>query len=357
MPVSRRQFLRLAGIAALPSALVACGGVDKSLAADVPRSTYSPDATAEEVTQGLDLKGQLAVVTGCTSGIGFETMRVLAKRGAYVVGTSRSLARAEEAGLRARGLTTPVELELSDLDSVVRCAEAIRSLNTPVDILVCNAGYRGGGNDRDLVNGVEKHFAVNHLGHFVLVNRLLERLFLANQGRIVMVSSRAAYRDVSDKGIDLDDLGMKHEYSDALAYAQSKLANALFSLRLSELLRGTRITSNALHPGLINTEIDRNLNPIMRFGFGLLTAVSGKSPEQGAATSCYVATHPQLGATSGQFFEDCNAITIAGSHLHEQVLAEDLMRVSEELTAGYLVEQERPDWSEFENGVRGDRDG
>ncbi len=357
MAVSRRQFLKLTGAALSPASLAACGGVDKSRADGVPWSAFGPDSTAEEVTKGLDLTGKLAVVTGCTSGIGFETMRVLAKRGAYVVGTSRSLERAEAAGLRVRGLTTPVELELSDLDSVVRCAEAIRSLNTPIDMLICNAGYRGGGNNRELVNGVERHFAVNHLGHFVFVNRLLERLFLAQQGRIVMVSSRTAYRDVGENGIDLDDLGMKRAYSDALAYGQSKLANALFSLRLSELLRGTRITSNALHPGLINTEIDRNLNAIMRFGFGLLTAVRGKTTEQGAATSCYAATHPQLGATSGQFFEDCNAVTIAESHLHNRVLAEDLMRVSEELTASYLVEQERPDWSEFENGVRGDRDG
>ncbi len=357
MTISRRQFLKLAGVAASPAALAACGGVDKSRPGNVPRSAYSEDATAEDVTSGLDLTGTLAVVTGCTSGIGFETMRVLAKRGAYVVGTSRSLARAEKACLRARGLTTAVELELSDLDSVVRCAEAIRSLNTPVDMLICNAGYRGGGNDRELINGVEKHFAINHLGHFVLVNRLLERLFLARQGRIVMVSSRAAYRDVGEQGIDLDDLGMERVYSDALAYGQSKLANALFSLRLAELLRGTRITSNALHPGLINTEIDRNLGPVLRFGFGVLTAVTGKSVEQGAATTCYVATNPELGATSGQFFEDCDAVTVADSHLHNRALAEQLMNVSEELTADYLVEQERPDWSEFEHGVRGDRDG
>ena len=219
MTISRRQFLKLAGVAASPAALVACGGVDKSRAAGVPVSTFSAEATAEDVTSGRDLTGTLAVVTGCTSGIGFETMRVLAKRGAYVVGTSRSQARAEEACIRARGLTTAVELELADLDSVVRCAEAVRSLNTPVDMLICNAGYRGGGNNRELVNGVERHFAVNHLGHFVLVNRLLERLFLARQGRIVMVSSRAAYRDVGRNGIDLEDLGMSREYSDALAYA------------------------------------------------------------------------------------------------------------------------------------------
>jgi len=355
MALNRRQFLQIAGAAIGSAPLAACGDVDKVLAPGVARGLHYTDATAEEVTLGFDLTGKLVVVTGCTSGIGFETMRVLAKRGAYVVGTSRSMARADAACLRVRGLTTPVELELSDLDSVVECAEAIRSLNTPIDMLICNAGYRGGGNERELVNGIEKHFAVNHLGHFVLVNRLLERLFLANQGRIVMVSSRAAYRDVGEKGIDLDDLAMEQDYSDALAYGQSKLANALFSLRLSELLRGTRITSNALHPGLINTDIDRNLNPITRLAFGLLTKVSGKTIEQGAATTCYVATSQQLGSTSGQFFEGFNAINVADSHLHDRSLAENLMRVSKDLTSSYLVAQERPDWSEFKNGVRGDR--
>lgn len=357
MPASRRRFLRLAGAALGTAPLAACGDVEKLPVTGVPRSFFYEDATAEEVTLGVDLSGKLAVVTGCSSGIGFETMRVLAKRGAYVVGTSRSLARADEACLRVKGLTTPVQLELSDFDSVVQCAESIRSLNTPIDILVCNAGHRGGGNDRELIGGVEKHFVVNHLGHFILVNRLLDRLFLADQGRIVMVASRAAYRDVSARGIDLDDLSMAKDYSDALAYGQSKLANVLFSLRLAELLRGTRITSNSLHPGVINTDIDRNLNAFTRLGFGLLTTLAGKTIEEGAATSCYVATNDQLGSTSGQFFEDCNAITILGSHLQNRRLAEDLMRVSEELTAPYLVEQERPDWSEFENGVRGKRGG
>jgi len=331
--------------------MVACGGVDKVATRGVPRSPFDEHSTAEEVTAGVDLKGRLAVVTGCTSGIGFETMRVLAKRGAYVVGTSRSLEKAQAACTRVRGLTTPVQLELSDFESVVSAAESIRSLRTPIDILVCNAGYRGGGNERQLVNGVEKHFVINHLGHFVLVNRLLDRLFVAQQGRIVVVASRAAYRDAPPAGIDFSNLAMAGDYSDFDAYGQSKLANVLFSLRLGELLRGTRITSNSLHPGVINTEIDRNLNPVTRFGFGLLTKISGKTIEEGAATSCYVATSDLLGAISGHYFEDCNAVTISGEgHLHNMQMAEELMRVSEELTAEYLVEQKRPDWSEYENG-------
>jgi NAD(P)-dependent dehydrogenase (short-subunit alcohol dehydrogenase family) len=284
----------------LAPGLSACGGYEKTAAAGVPRSTFDEKSTAEQVTDGIDLDGKIAIVTGCTSGIGFETMRVLAMRGAYVLGTSRSLQRAEEACKRVRGKTTPLQLELSDFESVVACAETIRSLNSPIDMLILNAGYRGGGDERQLINGIEKHFLVNHLGHFLLVNRLLDRLYLSWQGRIVVVSSRTAYRDAPAAGILFDDLQMQGYYSDKQAYGHSKLANALFSLELGRLLMGTRITSNALHPGLINTEIDRNLNGFMQFAWGVLTAVSGKNVEEGAATSCFVATSPLLGSTSGK---------------------------------------------------------
>lgn len=358
MTISRRRFLAFAGAVVAVPPIAGCGGVEKVAAANVPRSPFSADSTAEEVTEGVDLSGKLAVVTGCTSGIGFETMRVLAKRGAHVVGTSRTLENAEAACSRVTGVATAVQLELSDFDSVVTCAESIRSLNTPIDILVCNAGYRGGGNERQLINGIEKHFVVNHLGHFVLVNRLLDRLFLASQGRIVVVASRAAYKGAPAAGIDFDDLGMARSYSDSAAYGQSKLANVLFSLQLAEMLRGTRVTSNSLHPGVINTDIDRNLNPLTRLGFGLLTKLSGKTIEEGAATSCYVASSDLLVSTSGHYFEDCNAVTIDGTgHLHDRAMAEKLMLVSEELTAKYLVEQRRPDWSEFENGLQNKTDG
>ncbi|MDJ0699220.1 MAG: SDR family NAD(P)-dependent oxidoreductase [Woeseiaceae bacterium] len=348
---SRRTFLGLSGATLAAPVVGGCGGGRAYPVDSVPRSPFNEDSTAEDVTEGIDLTGKIAVVTGCTSGIGYETMRVLASRGCYVIGTGRSLERTRQACRSVIGLTTPVQLELSDFDSVVECAESIRSMNLPIDILVCNAGYRGGGNSLELVDGIEKHFIVNHLGHFVLVNRLLEHLYYAWQGRIVVVASRTAYRDVPAEGIRLDDLGLSGDYSDRLAYGQSKLANVLFSFRLGQLLKGTRITSNALHPGVINTDIDRNLSAVTRFGFGLLTRFSGKTIEQGAATSCYVATSPDLGATSGHYFEDCNAVTIAGDNfMRDQALAEKLFDVSTELAADYLVEQKRPDRDPFGNG-------
>jgi NAD(P)-dependent dehydrogenase (short-subunit alcohol dehydrogenase family) len=352
MSVDRRRFLGLSAAVTAAPLMTACSGYDKVPAPGVPRSEFDEESTAERVTDGIDLAGKIAVVTGCTSGIGFETMRVLALRGAWVIGTSRSLARAEDACKRVRGKTTPLALELSDFDSVVRCAETIRALNSPIDMLILNAGYRGGGNERTVIDGVEKHFLVNHLGHFLLVNRLLDRLFFAWQGRIVVVASRAAYRGAPETGIRFDDLTLGRDYSDSLAYGHSKLANVLFSLELGKLLRGTRITSNALHPGLIDTEIDRNVNRFMQFGFGVLAALRGKSVEAGAATSCFVATSPLLGSTSGRYFEDCNAIEVRESHLQDMAMADRLWVASERLTQDYIVKHERPDWNEFENGLR-----
>jgi NAD(P)-dependent dehydrogenase (short-subunit alcohol dehydrogenase family) len=217
---------------------------------------------------------------------------------------------------------------------------------------VCNAGYRGGDGQRRRVAGVEKHFAINHLGHFLLVNRLLEAMYFAWQGRVVVVSSRAAYRDAPDDGILFEDLELAQSYSDRRAYGQSKLANLLFSCGLARRLRGTRITSNALHPGIVDTEIDRHLSALTQRLFGLYVAVAGKSLAQGAATSCYVATSPLLGATSGEFFEDCNAVAVAGSHQYDTMMADRLWSVSEELLRPWLISHAAPDPARFRNGLR-----
>jgi NAD(P)-dependent dehydrogenase (short-subunit alcohol dehydrogenase family) len=352
----RREFLKRSAAALALPAVAGCSGADVESDLAVPRSPFDEDSTAEQVTDGIDLSGKIAVVTGCNSGLGFETMRVLALRGAYVVGTARSMEKADAACSSVIGVTTPVELELSDFDSVVACAEAIRSLNSPIDMLVCNAGMQGGELER--VYNLEKHFVVNHLGHFVFVNRLLDRLFFAWQGRIVVVGSRSAYRNVPDAGIEFDNLDGARDYRANRAYAQSKLANILFSLELGRLLKGTRITSNSLHPGVIGTGILRNRSRLRRTMFAAAARVYGKSVEQGAATSCHVAASPLLGSTSGRYFEDCNAVTVRGdNHMHDKALATRLWQVSEELTKPYLVTHERPDWNEFENGLRRRNDG
>lgn len=354
MSISRRKFLRMTSAAAVAPALPGCGGSDLIPAPDVPQSRFDADSTAEDVTAGMDLSGKIAVVTGCNSGIGYETMRVLALRGAYVIGTGRTLEKAREACSSVVGITTPVQLELTDFASIVACAEMIRSLNSPIDILICNAGMRGG--ERTVVNGVEMHFAVNHIGHFLLVNRLLDRLYLSWQGRVVVVSSRVAYTDAPPTGILFDDLAMAQRWSVGEAYAHSKLANALFSFELARLLKGTRITSNALHPGVIATNIVRDYPAFVRGGFAVLTKMLGKSVAQGAATSCYVATAPALGAVSGEFFVDCNAVNITGEHyLTDSDQASRLWVLSQELVKDHYVTHERPDWNDFRNGIRGER--
>jgi len=336
-------------IAAVPVA-TACGGAEIVADGRVPQSRFDDDSTAEDVTEGLDLNGKIAVVTGCNSGIGFETMRVLALRGAYVIGTGRTVEKAQAACKQVRGLTTPVALELSSFDSVAACAEVIRGLKVPIDMLICNAGMRGG--EHQQVNSVEQHFAVNHLGHFLLVNHLIDRMYFADQGRVVVVGSRAAYRSAPDEGIEFDNISGERDYNVGKAYAHSKLANSLFSLELAQLLKGTRITSNSLHPGIINTNIVRNESAFRRKAWGLITSVSGKDLAQGAATSCFVATSPSLGSTSGAYFEDCNAVTVGGPHhLLDRQMAADLWMLSESLVGDYLIRHEKPDWRELEGGA------
>ena len=167
---------------------------------------------------------------------------------------------------------------------------------------------------------------------------------MASQGRIVIVASRTSYTDAPEEGILFDDLTMSGNYGDALAYGHSKLANVLFALELGRLLVGTRITANALHPGAINTDLDRNLKQITQWAFALLTKISGKTIEQGAATSCFVATSKLLASTSGRYFEDCNAVNVTGAnHLTNMPMADKLWLLSEELTAGYLVTPQRPE--------------
>ncbi|MEJ2274521.1 MAG: SDR family NAD(P)-dependent oxidoreductase [Woeseiaceae bacterium] len=345
--IDRRRFLAAAG-AGLAFPAAGCSDVEKRPVGDVPDSGFGAHATAEDVTQGIDLDGKLAIVTGCTSGIGFETMRVLALRGAYVVGTSRSLTRAEDACRDVIGITFPAQLDLGDFDSVARFADVVLQMRSPIDMLICNAGYRGGGNQRQLVNGVEKHFAINHLGHFILVNRLLARMSIADQGRVVVVASRTAYRDAPAQGILFEDLAMAGGYSDAMAYGHSKLANVLFSLKLADLLRGMRITSNALHPGVIATGLSRNLSALSRLAWDAYVKLAGKTVAEGAATTCYVATSKNLANISGCYFEDCNAVTIHGQgHMQDKAMAERLLEASIGLTEDWLVEFRQPQPEDF----------
>ncbi|MGH8177736.1 MAG: SDR family NAD(P)-dependent oxidoreductase, partial [Steroidobacter sp.] len=286
--MNRRTFIHGAALTWLATEL-------SSAYADVPtpRSPFGAHSTAEEVTAGLNLSGMTTVVTGCNSGIGYETMRVLALRGAHVIGSARTLEKGRKACKSVKGRTTPVVLELTDFDSIVECADAVQAMKVSIDMLILNAGIVLG--ELQQVNGIEKQFVVNHLGHFILANRLMDRVQAARQGRVVVVGS-GNHRNAPEGGIQFDNLSGKGWSS--LGYAHSKLANGLFSLELAKRLQGTRATSNCVTPGGVRTNILRNVSAS--------TANYPKSPAQGAATTCYVATHPTLAKVSGEYFADCN---------------------------------------------------
>lgn len=283
----------------------------------------SAHSTAEEVTAGLNLSGKTAVITGCNSGIGLETMRVLALRGAHVIGTARTMEKGQQACAQIKGRATPVVLELADFDSVVACADAIRQLNVNIDMLILNAGIMVP--EWRAVNGIEQHFLVNHLSHFLLTQRLLDRVTAARQGRVVVVGS-GNHRGAPKGGIQFDDLSGKRWKN---YYHHSKLANGLFSLELSKRLRGTRATSNCLTPGPVDTNIRRHLSKDN-------WPDKLKSVGEGAATVCYVAAHPSLAKVTGEYFRDC-APDAPSSYQTDAAMAKKLWDVSTELTRKYLA--------------------
>ena len=340
MKINRRQFLY--GTTAVAVPVIGGCSVEEEYIVNInenfPVGPYGSSSTAEEVTLGLDLTGKTAVVTGCNSGLGLETMRVLSLRGAHVIGTGRTREKASKACSTMPGKTTPVALELSSLKSVLECAESITELGLPIDILVCNAGINTFGESVELVNGVERTFAVNYLGHFVLVNRLMPLMQQSQESRIVHVGSMSAYIQAPAVGIDFDNLRGEGPFDPQEAYGRSKLANALFSLELASRLKGSNITSNVIHPGLVKTNIARSAPIPLRKAFEWFGHLIAKTVEEGAATQVYVASHPDLEGVSGAYFEDCNAVTVSGNHfIFDKPMAERLWAVGEDMAQDYLL--------------------
>lgn len=269
---------------------------------------FSKKADAEAVTRDMDLSGKNIVITGINSGIGYETMRVLALRGAHIIACARSMEKAQQACDGITGKTTPVVCELSEMASVKQCAETIQALNIAVDIIICNAGIMALPK-LQVKDGLELQFLTNHMGHFLLVYLLQEQLKAADKARIVMLSS-AGHMAASKRGIDFDNLDGAKGYGAWQFYGQAKLANLLTAIAFNKHLADTGVTANAIHPGVINTNLARDLGGPL----GLLmktTAVKklldlsvGKSIPQGASTSCFVATHPSLEGVGGRYFAD-----------------------------------------------------
>jgi len=295
---------------------------------------FDKKATAELVTEGIDLRGKTIVITGANSGLGYEAMRVLALRGAHVIAVARTMESAKNACAGIQGMTTPAACELSDFSSVVACSNFIQQLNLPLDALICNAGIMELP-ELEQVNGMEKQFVVNHLGHFILTSRLLDRVKEATQGRVVILSS-GRYKNAPAEGIQFDNLSGEKDYDPLTAYGQSKLANALFAQELSRRVQGTAVTVNSVLPGVINTNLGRHLPRWKQLMAGAIGWTFMRSVEEGAATSCYVATHPQLATVTGHMFSNCNPITPEGPHMSDRALARRLWDVSVEMTKDFL---------------------
>ncbi|HEY2059473.1 MAG TPA: oxidoreductase [Amycolatopsis sp.] len=249
-----------------------------------------------------DQSGRTVVVTGANSGLGYETCRVLAGRGAHVVMASRDEGRGRAALGRLRaeatGETEMLRLDLADLASVREFAATLGARDRPIDLLVNNAGI--GMPARSLTaQGFESQFGVNHLGHFALTGLLLPLLRRGNGARVVTVSSEA-YRDGS---IDFDDLQGERAYRPVQAYRQSKFANVLFGLELDRRLRAAAlpVASVLAHPGFTSTNLPSSgargfAGLVLRVG----NALVAQPVERGAASQLRAATAPDV--EGGQFF-------------------------------------------------------
>jgi WW domain-containing oxidoreductase len=289
-------------------------------------SGFGYGSTAEDVTEGLSLEGKTILVTGCNSGLGLETSRVLAMRGARVVGTARTVEKAKEA---VTGQSVPLACELSDPASVRDCIAKVKEAGIRLDAIVCNAGIMALPK-LEKQHGYEAQFFTNHIGHFILVTGLLDDL--TEKGRVVMVSSEA-HRRAPREGVELDDLDGKKRYDPWRNYGQSKMANILFASELSRRLATTKKTANSLHPGVIATNLARHMNPVVQFIFSLAKPLALKTIAQGAATQVYLATHPSVAEVSGKYFSDCNPKT-PRDPANDEALATKLWKRSEEIVAG-----------------------
>jgi NAD(P)-dependent dehydrogenase (short-subunit alcohol dehydrogenase family) len=274
------------------------------------RSRFTSRSTALEVVEGVDLTGRRAVVTGASSGIGVETARALAAAGARVTlavrdtGAGRRVA-ADIAGTTGRPEPDVVRLDLADLASVDAVTAAWEG---PLHVLVCNAGVMDTPSGRT-AQGWETQFGTNHLGHFALATGLHGALAAAGDARVVVVSSSGH----AASPVVLDDLHFERRpYEPGLAYGQSKTANVLFAVEATRRWAGDGITANALMPGGIWTPLQRHWPAEQRAAAeeqarraesaGLFHM---KTPEQGAATSVFLATSPLVAGVGGRYFEDC----------------------------------------------------
>ena len=284
--------------------------------------SFGATSTTDEVLQGIDLSAKRVLVTGVSAGLGVETARVLAAHGAAVVGAARDLSKAEAATEQVRvqaargGSLQLVQLDLASLDSVRRCADGLLAAGQPFDLIIANAGIMAcpKGTTAD---GFETQLGTNHLGHFVLVNRIAS--LLRRGSRLVNLSSAGhRYSDV-----DLDDPNFERSaYAEFTAYGRSKTANVLFAVEFDRRHRARGVRATAVHPGTIRTELARHMEPgALDKLIAELSASQPKEAEpfrwksipQGAATSVWAACVADAEAVGGRYCEDCHVAEIASA--------------------------------------------
>ncbi len=257
-----------------------------------------------------DMSGKTVVLTGGNSGIGLETALALANAGAKTLITARDRGRGEAAvaDIRARSGHDDVDLVVFDLGSIAAIragAAAILARCDRIDVLVNNAGLVLS-DRRETEDGFEATFGVNHLGHFLLTEILLERIKQSAPARIINVASNA--HTGARKGLDFDDLQSTGAYSGMQVYSKSKLANIYFTTELARRLQGTGVTVNCLHPGIVATGYGRDgdTSGVLAFGVKVIKPFV-LSAARGARTSIYLASSPEVAGVTGQYFVKCRA--------------------------------------------------
>ncbi len=275
---------------------------------------FGAETTTDEVLEGQDLNGLRVLVTGVSAGLGVETARALTAHGAKVVGAARDLEKAKKATADIPGIEL-IELDLASLASVRACADALNADGRKFDLVIANAGVmacpKGLTSD-----GFETQFGTNHLGHFVLVNRIAP-LIKDDGGRLVNLSS-SGHR-ISD--VNLDDPNFETTpYTEFGAYGRSKTANVLFAVEFDRRHKARGVRATAVHPGGIQTELGRHMTPALIEQITNMTRTSDtsgattfrwKSIPQGAATSVWAGVVADADAVGGRFCEDCHVAELS----------------------------------------------
>jgi retinol dehydrogenase-14 len=274
---------------------------------------------------------KICMVTGANTGIGFYTALEIARLGGAVIIIGRNREKCENAVSMIQRETgnLAVEYLLADLSSQAQIRSAAAQFNAKydrLDVLVNNAG--GAFLRRTLTeDGIERTFAVNHLAYFLLTNLLVEALKNSPGGRVINVSSGGHY----SQQLDFDNLQLSKSYSIYRAYGQSKLSNVLFTYELARRIAGTHVTSNALSPGMVATDIWKKVNRLLTPFITPVIKHYGQSPLEGAQTSIYLATSPDVEGVTGRYFADCKPVH-SSTASYDLEAAQRLWEVSLRLT-------------------------